>query len=135
MENFRVAKKASFLDKYNKADGRLQRISKTIGAFMAILAAGTGVCTWISSQFQQSVSAQINDLTSEIKESDKQQNQAITRLELMNLIQNDPTNKAAIEKMARYYFITLDGDLYVTERYSEWAEQYGGDISIIIGEK
>ena len=70
-----MAKKASLLDKYDKADGKLQRISKTIGAFMAILAAGTGICTWVSSQFQQAVSAQINDLTSEIKDSDKKQNQ------------------------------------------------------------
>lgn len=134
MENSRVAK-ASLLSKYDKADGKLQRISKTIGAFMAILAAGTAICTWVSNQFQQAVSTQIDELTSEIKESDKKQNQAITRLELMNLIQNDPTNRAAIEKMARYYFIALDGDLYITERYSQWAEEYSGDISIIIGEK
>ena len=102
---------------------------------MAILAAGTGICTWVSSQFQIAVSNQIKDLTSEIETSDKKQNQAITRLELMSLIRNDPTNKAAIEKMARYYFIALDGDLYITERYSQWCEEYGGDISIIVGEE
>lgn len=118
---------------YDKADRKLQRISKTVGAITAILVAAAGVCTWVSHQFQSVVSAQISELTVEIQESDREQNQAITRLELMSLIRNDPTNKAAIEKMARYYFVTLDGDLYATEKYSEWAEQYGGDISIIIG--
>lgn len=118
---------------YDKANKKLQRVSKTIGAIIAIITATTGVCTWISNQFQSVVSAQISELTTEIQESDRQQNQAITRLELMSLIRNDPTNKAAIEKIARYYFVTLDGDLYATQKYSEWAGQYGGDISIIIG--
>lgn len=132
MGNSKVPEKKSL---YDKTDKKLQRISRTIGAIVIILSAATGLCTWVSSQFQSVVSDQISDLTAEIKESDEKQNKAITRLELMNLIQTDPTNKAAIEKMARYYFIILDGDLYVTEKYSQWAEEYGGDISIIVGEK
>lgn len=131
MEISKVAKKSL----YSNANKKLQDVSKTTGAIIAIVTAATGVCTWVSSQFQNVVSAQILELTSDIKASDRQQNQAITRLELMNLIQNDPTNKAAIEKMARYYFIELDGDLYMTERYSKWCDEYDGDISIIIGVK
>lgn len=127
--------KVSLYKKYKNLDEKTQRFAKTISAVVVILSAATGICSWVSSQFQSVVSAQIKELTSEIEVSDKKQNQAITRLELMNLIRNDPTNKAAIEKMARYYFITLDGDLYITERYSQWAEKYGGDISIIVGEK
>ena len=134
MENSRVAE-SSLYKKYLKTDKKIQHISKTIGAIMVLIGAAASGCAWVSSQFQTAVSAQINDIASEIKDSDKKQNQAITRLELMNLINTDPTNKAAIEKMARYYFITLDGDLYITERYSQWAEEYGGDISIIVGEK
>lgn len=127
--------RASLAKKYDKADKKLQRLSKTIGAIVAIVSVIMGACSWVNGQFQQAVAIQINEFREESRVADRKHEQAITRLELMNLIQNDPTNKAAIEKMARYYFIVLDGDLYVTERYSEWAEQYGGDISIIIGEK
>ena len=120
---------------YDKADKKLQRVSKTIGAIVALIAAATGICTWVSNQFQNAVSAQISDLTSEIRESDEEQVQAITRIELMMLIEHDPENKVAIEKMAKYYFVDLAGNRYMEERYSAWAAEYGGDISFVIGDK
>lgn len=123
-----MAKKSN----YDKVDGKLQKISKTIGAIVVILSAITGFSSWINSQFQSVVVEQIDTLASEIKASDKKQDQAITRLELANLIQNDPYNVVAIEKMARYYFQELDGDLYMTQKYSDWAREYGGDTSIVV---
>lgn len=118
---------------YNKADSKLQKVSKTIGAITVIIIAATAVCSWVSSQFQSVVSAQISDFRDESKASDVKHEQATTRLELMMLIEHDPTNKVAIEKMAKYYFVELGGDLYITEKYSGWAAQYGGDISFVIG--
>ena len=121
---------------YDKADKKLQRISATIGAIIAITGALTGVATWISNHFTSAISAQIDDFRQEVKASDTTQNQAITRLELMNLIQNDPTNIVGIEKLARHYFIDLQGNQYMTGVYSRWCQQYGGDPSIIVvGEK
>ena len=131
MEPSKVAKK-KFCD---KANDKLQRISKALGAIVAIVTTIAGVCAWLAGQFQNVVSIQISDLTSDIKESDRKQEQAITRLELASLIRNDPTNKAAIEKMARYYFVVLNGDLYMTSMYSKWCAQYDGDISFVIGDK
>ena len=116
-----------------KISKRLQRTSAVVSAITVLVGAASGVCSWVSQHFADAVSAQINDFREEVKVSDKAQNQAITRLELMNLMQNDPTNIAAIEKMARYYFHTLDGDLYATQKYSDWCAKYGGDPSIIIG--
>ena len=118
---------------YDKAGKKLQRASKTVGAIVALFATATGICTWVSNQFQTVVSAQISDLTSEIRESDKEQAQAITRVELMMLIEHDPENKVTIEKMAKYYFVDLVGNRYMEEKYSEWAKEYGGDISFVIG--
>ena len=127
-----MPKKASL---YDKADKNIQKVSKTVGAIAAIILAITGVCTWVSGQFQAAVSAQISDFQRETEEYNKRHEQAVTRLELVMLIEHDPDNKAAIEKMARYYFITLGGDLYMTERYSQWCSEHNGDTSIIIGEK
>lgn len=120
---------------YIKADKKIQRISKTIGALAVIIGAVASVSTWISSQFQNAVAVQIADLRSEIQFLDKRTDQQITRLELANLIHNQPNNKAEIEKVARYYFVELDGDWYMTGLYSTWAKNYDGDVSFIIGKE
>lgn len=120
---------------YDKTDHKIQRIASTIGAIVAIIGAASGLFGWIQSQFAAAISSQIDDFRQEVKSSDAAQNQAITRLELTNLIKNDPTNVVAIEKMGRYYFGELDGDQYMTAMFSNWAKEYGGDASIVIGGK
>lgn len=120
---------------YIKADKKIQRISKTIGALVVIIGAVASVSTWISNQFQNAVATQIADLKNEIQTLDKRTDQQITRLELANLIHNQPNNKAEIEKVARYYFVKLDGDWYMTGLYSTWAKDYDGDVSFIIGKE
>ena len=120
---------------YDETDKKIQRISKTIGALVVIIGAIASVSTWISNQFQNAVATQIADLRSEIQSLDKRTDQQITRLELANLIHNQPNNKAEIEKVARYYFVKLDGDWYMTGLYSTWAKDYDGDVSFIIGKE
>ena len=120
---------------YDRFDKKAQRIAGTISAILIIGGAVFGAGAWINDQVTNAISAQISDLKSTMQDSDKQQNQQITRLELMNLMQNDPDNKAAIEKMARYYFVDLNGDQYMTGKYSEWVSAHGGDISFVIGGK
>ena len=44
-------------------------------------------------------------------------------------------NEAEIEKVARYYFVKLDGDWYMTGLYSKWAKEYNGDVSFIAGKE
>lgn len=122
----------SLAKKFDKADKRLKRISGTIGAVIAIIGAATGICTWVSNQFQSMVSTQISELQEEVKYTDTRQEQSLTRLELIMLMKHDPENRAEIEKMAKYYFVVLDGDWYMTGLYSQWAEKYDGDISFII---
>lgn len=118
---------------YDRTDKKLQRIASTVGAIVAIIGAVTGVCSWVSNQFTQAISAQISDFRSEMRSSNEKQDQQITRLELMNLIQNDPTNITGIEKLAKYYFQDLNGNQYMTGVYSKWCQEYGGDPSVVIG--
>lgn len=125
-----MKKRVSLLDKMSD---RAKKISAVISAVAIIIGAITGVFSWVSSQFSAAVSSQISDFRNEVKASDDAQNQAITRLELMNLMQSDPYNVVAIEKLARYYFGELNGDQYMTGKYSDWAREYGGDTSIVIG--
>lgn len=126
-----VEKKRTF----KKVGDNLTKIAAIISAILVITGAITGCVSWVSSQFTNAVSSQIDEFRQEVTASDKSQNQAITRLELVSLIKNDPTNVVAIEKMARYYFVELDGDQYMTAMYSDWAREYGGDMTIVIGGK
>lgn len=120
---------------YDKTDKKLQKVAGTIGAIAMILGALTGVYSWVTAQFQKAISSQIEAFQEEVKASDKENKQAIARVELTILMEHDPTNIAAIEKMAKYYFQDLNGDLYMTQKYSDWAKAYGGDISIVVGGK
>lgn len=120
---------------YDKADKKLQRIAGTIGAIIAIIGAITGVCSWVSSQFTNAVSAQISGFQQEVRDNDKINKQAATRTELMVLMAHDSDNVLAIERMAKYYFQELDGDLYMTQKVSDWCNEHGRDCSSIIGGK
>lgn len=120
---------------YDKADKKIQRVSGTISAAIVIIGALTAVFGWISNQFTNAISSQISEFRQEVKDANEKQDQQITRLELMNLIQNDPTNIAGIEKLARYYFSDLQGNQYMTGVYSRWCQEYGGNPSIVIGGK
>lgn len=124
--------KRSFYDRFDK---RAQRLAGTISAILVIGGALFGVGAWINDQVSNAIAAQIGDLKTTMQESDKQQNQAITRLELMNLIQTDGDNIVAIEKMAKYYFNDLEGDQYMTQKVSDWCVSHNRDCSVIIGGK
>lgn len=119
---------------FDKVHSRVTKIAGFISAILVIGGAVVGVGNWMTQQVSNVVAAQISDFREEVKESDASQNQAITRLELTNLIQNDPENIVAIEKMGRYYFGKLDGDQYMTAMFSKWAKTYGGDPNIVLGE-
>lgn len=127
---FRMPKKPSL---YDKADNRIQKISKTISAIIIVIGAATGMCSWVSNQFAIAVSDQISSFRQEMEIANKKHEQTITRVELIALLEHDPNNIAAIEKTAKYYFRDLDSDSYMLQKYSDWAKQYNGDITIIIG--
>lgn len=131
MGHSKVAKKSL----YDKADKKLQRIASTIGAIIAIISAIMGGFSWVSNKFASAVSDQISGFQEEVKAANSKNEQATTRIELMVLMEHDPENVVAIERMAKYYFQELSGDLYMTQKYSDWAKQYGGDTTIVVGGK
>lgn len=124
--------KSGLYKKYDKADKNLQRISKTIGAIIAIGSALLGTFSWVQSQFTTAISSQIDDFRQEVKESNDSQDLAIMRLELMNLIENNPENTVEIEMLGKKYFNPpYNGDSYMSVVYSQWANARGLDTSFI----
>lgn len=116
-----------------KADKKLQKWASIVGSIVAILGALTGAFSWINSQFTNAVSEQISGFQQEVRASDQANRQATTRLELMILMEHDTENTVAIERMAKYYFQELNGDLYMTQKVSDWCNAHGRDCSSIIG--
>lgn len=116
---------------YSKTDKKLQKLSGTIGAIIVIVSAATGICTWVSNQFQNVVSVQIEDFREEVEKSDKAQALAIMRLELMSLITHDPDNIIEIERLGKKYF-QAGGDSWMSSIYSEYAREHNLDTSFLI---
>lgn len=127
-----MTKRASFTDKFDKGIGKYARIITSFGVIAGVVVWGYN---FVAGRITTAINTEVTALHQEVTESSRRQEQQITRLELSDLIRNQPANKAAIEKTARYYFTELDGDTWMTEFYSKWAAEYGGDISFVLGGK
>ena len=60
-----------------------------------------------------------------LKKSQDDTNARVTRMELMDLMRNDPDNIDAILQVAEYYFIELDGNAYLHAMFENWAVKHG----------
>lgn len=124
-----MAKKSST---YDKVDKKVQRVAGTLGAIAVIIGVLTGTFSWVQGEFTNAISAQISDFRDEVKASNQSQDLAIMRLELMNLIQNNPDNIVEIEMLGKKYFNPpYNGDSYMSVLYSQWANARGLDTSFI----
>lgn len=119
-------------EKVKAVSDHLAVVVAIITSLTAIGGAGIAACNWVVNTVSAQSNQRIDQLQDDMKQHQQTQEQAITRLELMTLIQNDPYNKVEIEKLARHYFIDLSGNAYMSGVYSKWCEQYGGDISIAV---
>lgn len=117
----------------DKISSKLSKLAGVISAVLIIVSASTGVTTWISSQLTKDISDRMTAIETEVKSANLKTETQITRLELLNLVQNQPENTAEIEKVARHYFQDLGGDWYATGIYSKWCARFGGDPSIAAG--
>lgn len=119
-------------NQFGKISENLKKISAVISAIGVIIGAFVGVGGWIVNQVNAESNEQIRALEARLDEAHKESQLGITRLELQGLINDTPENRAEIEKLARYYFLELNGDTYMTSMYSNWATEYGGNIEIVL---
>ena len=119
-------------NQFGKISENLKKISAVISAIGVIVGAFVGVGGWIVNQVNAESNEQIQALEARLDEAHKESQLGITRLELQGLINDTPENRAEIEKLARYYFLELHGDTYMTSMYSNWATEYGGNIEIVL---
>ena len=111
---------------------KLKKLAAVISALGVIFGAFAGAGNWIIAQVNAESSEQITALEAKLDDAHRESQLGITRLELQGLINDTPENRAEIEKLARYYFLELHGDTYMTSMYSKWATEYGGNIEIVL---
>lgn len=111
---------------------KIKKIAAAISGFGVIMGAFAGAGNWIIEQVNAESNEQIAALETKLDEAHRESQLGITRLELQSLINDTPENRTEIEKLARYYFIELGGDTYMTSMYSKWAAEYGGNIEIVL---
>lgn len=111
---------------------KIKKLAAIVSALGVIFGAFAGVGNWIITKVNAQSAEQITALEARLDEAHKESQLGITRLELQGLINDTPENRTEIEKLARYYFIELEGDTYMTSMYSKWASEYGGNIEIVL---
>ena len=110
---------------------RIKDVADVITATGVIGAATIGCATWVFSQ----ASADTNKKLDEIIEKVNVAELDAIRSQLLLLISNYPDNESEILKVAEYYFQDLDGDWYVTNIFTKWAEDRGINPDSIINIK
>lgn len=131
----KISKLATTWDNADKWAKRVLGAIATIGTIAGII---TGITGWVTNQLDSHLDPKLENLASQIEElragsekADKTLELSNTRLELTTLIAHNPDNVLEIEKVARYYFIELGGDWYMSQIYSTWAREYGGDLTFV----
>lgn len=138
VEKKKTTKLNKLVQKWESLDSIVRKFIGFIGTIGILAGAVTGVGSFLINQFNGLVdsrlvglSEQITQLQEESRDADLTLTRGQTRLELTMLIYHSPTNVVEIERIARYYFIDLKGDWYMSQIYSEWAREYGGDTSFV----
>ena len=102
-----------------------------ISAVLVIFTALIGAGQWIVHEVTAATNSRVDALEQKIDSNQKDNKLAILRLELLTLMESDPTNVVEIEKVAKSYF-SNGGDWYMTGLYSRYAKEYGADTSFVV---
>ena len=143
------AKLKQLEQKWDNADKWVKRVIGAVTTLGVIAGMFCGLFSWGIGQLDGFVNAKLQDVTAQVVEVQADITRQVstvkqelldienesrlgrTRLELTTLIAHSPTNVLEIEKVARYFFVDLGGDWYMSQIYSDWAKQYGGDVTFV----
>lgn len=110
----------------------IPKIVKDVAAIITAIGVITGALvtcsSFISSKITESVDKKLDNISEQLDNIELDS----TRTQLLTLMSNYPDNESEILKVAYHYFRELGGDWYMSELFSEWAEERNIDISHIM---
>lgn len=109
----------------------VRNLSQLIAAVSVIGGACLTITSWLETKLTEETNSRVNQIESAMEANQRQNDLSLTRLELMLLIQYAPENTFEIEKVARHYFVDLEGNWYMASLYSKWAQEHDGDTSFV----
>lgn len=107
---------------------KTKSLADIITAVGIISAAAVGIGTWCITQINSGTNQKLDTI---IEKVDKAELDA-TRSQLLALMSDYPDNESEILKVADYYFNGLDGDWYMTDLFTRWADSRGIDVAKIV---
>lgn len=110
---------------------RIKGVADVITATCVIGAATIGCATWVFSQANADTNKKLDEIISRVEVAE----QDAIRSQLLLLMNHYPENDSEIMKVAEYYFKELDGDWYMTEIFTKWAESRDINPDTIINTK
>lgn len=107
---------------------KTKSLADIITAVGIISAAAVGIGTWFITQINSGTNQKLDTI---IEKVDKAELDA-TRSQLLALMSDYPDNESEILKVADYYFNVIDGDWYMTDLFTRWADSRGIDVTKIV---
>lgn len=104
---------------------RIQTASAVLASIVAICTTVGGVLSWFEAKMTEHLDVKIDTLESTVKDI----RQDTVRLQLDNLINGDSDNIESILNVAKVYFMDMQGDWYMTEKFKRWGREHDVDLS------
>lgn len=104
---------------------RIQTASAVLASIVAICTTVGSVLAWFESKMTEHLDGRIDTLESTVNDI----RQDTVRLQLDNLINGDSDNIESILNVAKVYFIDMQGDWYMTEKFKRWGREHDVDLS------
>ena len=117
--------KMKMKNKIKNLPDKVKKISAFISALIVIFTACGSLLNWFETKITEHLDARISSVENIVSDI----RQDTVRLQLDNLINNDPSNIESILTVAKVYFIDMKGDWYMTEKFKKWGKEHGVDLS------
>lgn len=117
--------KMKMKNKIKNLPDKVKKISAFVSALVVIFTACGSLLNWFETKMTEHLDARISSVENIVSDI----RQDTVRLQLDNLINNDPSNIESILTVAKVYFIDMKGDWYMTEKFKKWGKEHDVDLS------
>ena len=97
----------------------IKSLAAVISALTVICTAATGCAAFVANKISDDIDSKIQPLATKIDSIEMD----TTRIQLIDMIRNEPDNTDSILKLARHYFVDLSGDWYATAIFQNWCAE------------
>lgn len=115
-------------DSWKKLPQYVQKIAELVSALAVIAGATATITSYVSNKLTEQINHRMDIIEKKLSSIELD----TTRMQLLELMSDDPDNVSEIMKVAKHYFRDLHGDWYMSGIFRKWAEQHNINTSDII---